>query len=171
MFIVPAGTLRLPSPRFFRAFSSVVRQMPGYNPQRRGTARTLPKSLCCPIHCSFCVVLCTVCVQMCVLYNCHRVANQLQLKKYIDIIIKVVLDGKLVYILLIIENTTIDGRIAYTNRKYHSVWISIDVTSWFAGVKLSGSLRMYSSFRVNVSSTIMISNPKLSFTASFENLE
>jgi len=29
---------------FFRAFSpSVVRQMPGYNPQRRGTARTLPK--------------------------------------------------------------------------------------------------------------------------------
>jgi hypothetical protein len=25
---------------FFRAFSSVVRQMPGYNSQRRGTART-----------------------------------------------------------------------------------------------------------------------------------
>ena len=28
--------------RFFRAFSSVVRQIPGYNSQRRGTARTLP---------------------------------------------------------------------------------------------------------------------------------
>ena len=28
----------------FRAFSSVVRQMPGYNSQRRGTARTLPNS-------------------------------------------------------------------------------------------------------------------------------
>jgi hypothetical protein len=28
--------------RFFRAFSSVVRQMPGYNSQRRGTVRTLP---------------------------------------------------------------------------------------------------------------------------------
>jgi hypothetical protein len=28
--------------RFFRAFSSVVRQMPGYNSQRRNTARTLP---------------------------------------------------------------------------------------------------------------------------------
>jgi hypothetical protein len=30
--------------RCFRAFSSVVRQMPGYNSQRRGTARTLPIS-------------------------------------------------------------------------------------------------------------------------------
>ena len=28
--------------RFFRAFSSVVRQMPGYNSQRRGKAHTLP---------------------------------------------------------------------------------------------------------------------------------
>ena len=28
--------------KFFRAFSSVVRQMPGYNSQRRGTARTIP---------------------------------------------------------------------------------------------------------------------------------
>jgi hypothetical protein len=28
--------------RFFRAFSSVVRQMPGYNSQRQGTARTIP---------------------------------------------------------------------------------------------------------------------------------
>jgi hypothetical protein len=29
IFIVPAGTLRLPWLRFFRAFSSVVRKMPG----------------------------------------------------------------------------------------------------------------------------------------------
>ena len=29
--------------RFFHAFSSFVRQMPGYNWQRRGTARTPPK--------------------------------------------------------------------------------------------------------------------------------
>ena len=29
IFIVPAGTLRLPSLRFSRAFSSAVRQMPG----------------------------------------------------------------------------------------------------------------------------------------------
>ena len=57
---------------FFRAFSpSVVRQMPGYNPQRRATARTLPKFfvliytlfvLCCSMYCLFCVVLCIVCV-------------------------------------------------------------------------------------------------------------
>jgi hypothetical protein len=64
--------------RFFRAFSSVVKQMPGWCPQRRGTARTLP---------IFCVVLCIVCfvsfcvlfVCICVLYCCHRVATQLQL--------------------------------------------------------------------------------------------
>jgi hypothetical protein len=43
IFIVPAGTLRLPWLRYFRAFSSVVRQMPGYNSQRRGTAPTLSK--------------------------------------------------------------------------------------------------------------------------------
>jgi hypothetical protein len=30
----------LPKLRFFHAFSSIVRQMPGYNSQRRGTART-----------------------------------------------------------------------------------------------------------------------------------
>ena len=56
---------------FLRAFSSVVRQMPGYNPQRRATARTLPKFfvliytlfvLCCSMYCLFCVVLCIVCV-------------------------------------------------------------------------------------------------------------
>ena len=50
-------------------FSSVVRQMPGYNSQRRDTARTLPnldtlvsnpKSL--PTKVVNFVVLCTVCV-------------------------------------------------------------------------------------------------------------
>ena len=74
-----AGTLRLPWLRFFHAFSSVLRQMPRYNPQRRGTARTPPKFLCCPIYCLFCVVLCIVCVCICVLYYWHRVATQLQL--------------------------------------------------------------------------------------------
>jgi hypothetical protein len=62
IFIVPAGTLRLPWLRLFRAFSSVVRPMPGHNPQRRGTVRTLPKFLCCSMYRLFCVVLCTVCV-------------------------------------------------------------------------------------------------------------
>jgi hypothetical protein len=85
--------------RFFRAFSPVVRQMPGWCPQRRGTARTLPSffvalcivcvALCifCFVLCIFCVVLCDVCfvtfivlfVCICVMNNCHRVATQLQL--------------------------------------------------------------------------------------------
>jgi len=65
-------------------FFSVVRQMPGYNPQRRGTARTLPKFLCCSIYCfvSFCVLF----VCKCVLYFCHRVSTQLQ-STYISCII------------------------------------------------------------------------------------
>jgi hypothetical protein len=56
--------------RFFRAFSSVVRQMQGYNSQRRSTARTLPKSI---------VLFCVLLVCKCVLYYCHRVSTQLQL--------------------------------------------------------------------------------------------
>jgi hypothetical protein len=42
VFIVPTGFLRLSWLRFFRAFSSVVRQMPRHNSQRHGTTRTLP---------------------------------------------------------------------------------------------------------------------------------
>jgi magnesium-transporting ATPase (P-type) len=67
----------LPWLRFFPAFSSVVRQMPGQNPQTQGTARTLPNFwvvLCifCVLLCIFvllyglfCDVLCIVCVYMC----------------------------------------------------------------------------------------------------------
>ena len=67
----------LPWLRVFYAFSSVVRQMPGYNSPRWGTARTHPKFLCCSMYCLFCVVLWIVC--KCVLYYCHRVPTQLQL--------------------------------------------------------------------------------------------
>jgi len=42
VFIMPTGILQLPLLRFFLAFTSVVRQMPGYTLQRRGMVRTLP---------------------------------------------------------------------------------------------------------------------------------
>jgi len=78
IFIVPAGILRLPWLRFFRALSSFVRQMPGYNSQSRGTARTLKKFLCCSMYCCF-VSFCVLFVCKCVLYYCHRVTTQLHL--------------------------------------------------------------------------------------------
>jgi hypothetical protein len=70
----------LPKLRFLRALSSVVTRMPGYNSQRRGTARTSKISL----H-SFIVIYvpfsvsCELFVCKCVKYYCHRVSTQLQL--------------------------------------------------------------------------------------------
>jgi hypothetical protein len=61
----------------FPWFSSVLRQMPRYNSQRRGTARTLP-CLWASVYC--CVVSsCVFFICKCVLYYCHRVSTQLQL--------------------------------------------------------------------------------------------
>ena len=70
VFIMPTGTLRLPWLRFFHAFSSVVRQMPRYNSQRQGTARTVPKLI---------LLFYVLFVCKCVLYYCHWVSTQLQL--------------------------------------------------------------------------------------------
>jgi hypothetical protein len=70
VFIVPNGTLRLPWLTFFCAFSSAVRQIPGYNFQRRDTPRTLPKLT---------VLFCLLFVCKFVLYYCHRLSTQLQL--------------------------------------------------------------------------------------------
>jgi hypothetical protein len=72
VFILPTVTLQLPWLRVFRAFSSDVRPMPGYNSQRRGTARTLPSSLLTVLF-----YLLFVCKWL--LYYCHRVSTQLQL--------------------------------------------------------------------------------------------
>jgi hypothetical protein len=59
IFIVPTGTLQLSWLRFYRAFSSAVRQMPVYNSSRRGTARSLPKCLCRSVYCLCVNVYCT----------------------------------------------------------------------------------------------------------------
>jgi len=74
--------------KVFRAFSSVVRQMPGYNSQGRGTARTLPK-LIVLFYVMF-VLFYVMFVCKCVLYYCHRVSTQLQLTN-----IHIYLEGRL----------------------------------------------------------------------------
>ena len=68
VFIVPTGTRRLPWVKFFRAFSSVVRQMPGYNSQRPGHGPHSSQFVNCVVLFNVfvdCVVLCTVFVSMC----------------------------------------------------------------------------------------------------------
>jgi hypothetical protein len=72
----------LPWLRFFRAFSSVVRQMLGYTSQRRGTANTLPNLLFvlfCLLFMLFCCYLWCSMYCLCVNVYCHRVSTQFQL--------------------------------------------------------------------------------------------
>ena len=85
--------LWLPWMRVFRAFSSVVRQMPEFNSQIRGTVRTVKLVvivLCyrlysCAVVIVFllfvCVLLLLVLIyvlKLCVLQHCHRVWTQLR---------------------------------------------------------------------------------------------
>jgi hypothetical protein len=80
IFIVPAGTLRLPRLRFFRAFSSVVRQMPTVKPAKMG--HDPPSSIIFMLFYDLFifVLFCVLFVCKCVLNYCHWVATQLQLK-------------------------------------------------------------------------------------------
>ena len=90
---VCAYDLWLPWLMFFRAFSSVVRQMPGFNSQSRGRARTLKlvvTVLCYRLYsCAVVIVLLLFVfvlllfvlfyvLKLCVLQHCHRVLTQLQ---------------------------------------------------------------------------------------------
>jgi hypothetical protein len=72
--LIPRCILRLPWLRVFRAFPSVVRQMPGYTSQRRGTVRAL--------HNWWTVLFRVLFVCKCVLYYCQKMVTQLQLNIY-----------------------------------------------------------------------------------------
>jgi len=98
IFIVPTGTLRLRSLRVFRTFSSVVRQMPRYNPQRRGTVRTLPKLLFLYIF----SVLCRSVYCLCVNVYCTNATgcNQIVVNKYISYHISYLVSYHIIYHIL-----------------------------------------------------------------------
>ena len=81
VYSLPTGILRLPWLRFFRAFSSVVRQMPWYTSQRGGAVRSLPNQWTVFFYVLFVsiVLFYVLFLCICVLYYRHRVSTQLQL--------------------------------------------------------------------------------------------
>jgi hypothetical protein len=112
---------------FLRAFSSVVRQMPGYTSQRRGTARTLP---------SYWIVLFYVpFVCKCVQYYCHQVATQLQLTNISYHIITLMLTNSAVtndHYLAFTQNCVSDGFLFQLNsaHTWHASERNVNHISW-----------------------------------------
>ena len=78
--IVPLHGLIKTLTEVFRAFSSVVRQMPGYTRKDRARpALILISELCCSTY-FLCRLCCSMyCLCKCVLYYCHWLSTQLQL--------------------------------------------------------------------------------------------
>jgi len=59
-------------------------------------------------------------------------------------------------------------RIAYANKKYHSGWMWGGVTRGLAGMKFSGSLRLYGKIMIIVKNIIIIDNkPRMSFHVKY----
>jgi hypothetical protein len=79
IFIVPAGTLRLPRLSIFRAFSSVVRQIPT---SKDGAQPALFQKIFGFLYIVYFVSFCVLFVCKCVLYCCHLLATQFQFNKY-----------------------------------------------------------------------------------------
>ena len=79
IFIVPAVTLRLPWLSVFRAFSLVVKQMPGYITHKDGARPAFFQNVCVVLHIVCFVSFYILFVCKCVLYYCHRVESPLQL--------------------------------------------------------------------------------------------
>ena len=91
VFIAPTDTLRLPLTDVFLCFSSVVRQIPGYNSQRQGMACTLLNQLLNALfYVLLTVLFCVLSVCKCVLYYCHRVSTQLQLTNIYQIVYHII---------------------------------------------------------------------------------
>lgn len=58
----------------------------------------------------------------------------------------------------------IDRRIPYANKKYHSGWICRGVIIGLAGMKLSGSLKIYGYCKlIIINNRAIIINPNISF--------
>jgi hypothetical protein len=139
----PTGILRLPWPRVFGAFSSVVRQMLGYTSQRQGTVRTLPYY--------WTVLFYVLFVCKCVLYYCHRVSTQLKLNVSYHIIYHIISYHIIYHIIYhisyhIISYHTISYNIIYLS--YISYHISYHLISYIISYRHACHIISYIIYRI-----------------------